>query len=202
MNEFLHSLRAAKDKRFDRTKRNYNNPQYRDGDRRNGKDNWRSNPALMTSIEQIAVSIAESLPNLKSVLESIVDQQKQLVQIRERRATAEEKQAEALSEISCALRALNIAPTVSAAPAQVLNSETAVSAEPESGDAAAVVDSPAGDVVMKRDEVLTLIRSMREKQATFENIARTLQSMGIPTFSGKGEWRGQTVHRLHQKLMG
>ena len=47
-----------------------------------------------------------------------------------------------------------------------------------------------------KDEILSLIRSMREKEATFAAIADHLKERGIPTFSGRGEWHAQTVHRL------
>ncbi len=47
-----------------------------------------------------------------------------------------------------------------------------------------------------KDEILSLIRTMRKKEATFAAIADSLKKMGIPTFSGRGEWHAQTVHRM------
>jgi len=47
-----------------------------------------------------------------------------------------------------------------------------------------------------KDEILSLIRTMRKKKATFSAIADYLKEKGIPTFSGRGEWHAQTVHRL------
>lgn len=47
-----------------------------------------------------------------------------------------------------------------------------------------------------KDEILSLIRSMRKKEATFAAIADYLKEKGIPTFSGRGAWHAQTVHRL------
>lgn len=47
-----------------------------------------------------------------------------------------------------------------------------------------------------KDEVIAIIRSMRESRATFAEIAKALMEKGIPTFSGRGDWHAQTIHRL------
>ena len=47
-----------------------------------------------------------------------------------------------------------------------------------------------------KDEVIAIIRSMREERATYAEIAEVLTEKGIPTFSGRGDWHAQTIHRL------
>ena len=47
-----------------------------------------------------------------------------------------------------------------------------------------------------KDEVIDIIRSMREERATYAEIAEVLTEKGIPTFSGRGDWHAQTIHRL------
>lgn len=47
-----------------------------------------------------------------------------------------------------------------------------------------------------KDDILSIINSMREQGATFSVIAEYLSEKGIPTFSGRGEWHAQTIHRL------
>ena len=47
-----------------------------------------------------------------------------------------------------------------------------------------------------KDDILEIIRMMRNKGATFSVIATYLKDKGIPTFSGRGEWHAQTIHRL------
>ncbi len=47
-----------------------------------------------------------------------------------------------------------------------------------------------------KDEVIEIIRAMREKRSTFAEIAQALMDKGIPTFSGRGDWHAQTIHRL------
>jgi hypothetical protein len=50
--------------------------------------------------------------------------------------------------------------------------------------------------LMGRDQVMDLIYTMRDQGATFDQVAKRLIELGQPTFSGRGEWHAQTVHRL------
>ncbi len=61
--------------------------------------------------------------------------------------------------------------------------------------------SAANDRVelMGRKEIMDIIYSMRDQGATFEQVAKYLTDLGQPTFSGRGEWHAQTVHRLCNK---
>jgi len=59
-----------------------------------------------------------------------------------------------------------------------------------------VVESPPIEGLLPREEVMHIIESMREKGATFDQVATYLVSIHQPTFSGRGEWHAQTVHRL------
>jgi hypothetical protein len=52
-----------------------------------------------------------------------------------------------------------------------------------------------------KDEILETMRTLREKGATFAQIADYLTQKGMPTFSGKGQWHAQTIHRLCRKIM-
>ncbi len=47
-----------------------------------------------------------------------------------------------------------------------------------------------------KEDIFSIIETMREKGATFAIIADYLKEKGIPTFSGRGEWHAQTIHRL------
>lgn len=53
--------------------------------------------------------------------------------------------------------------------------------------------------LMPRDAIMDIIQSMRETGATFDQVAKRLIELGQPTFSGRGEWHAQTVHRLCSK---
>lgn len=53
--------------------------------------------------------------------------------------------------------------------------------------------------LLPREEVMNIIQTMREKGATYDQIAKHLVELGQPTFSGRGEWHAQTIHRLCSK---
>lgn len=54
----------------------------------------------------------------------------------------------------------------------------------------------AADSLLSRDEVLEIINSMRAKGKTFDEVAKHLVSLNQPTFSGRGDWHAQTIHRI------
>jgi len=47
-----------------------------------------------------------------------------------------------------------------------------------------------------KDDIISTINMMRDQGATFATIAQYLRDKGIPTFSGRGQWHAQTIHRL------
>ena len=53
--------------------------------------------------------------------------------------------------------------------------------------------------LLSREAVMDIINSMRAESATFGQIASRLIELGQPTFSGRGEWHAQTIHRLCNK---
>jgi len=52
---------------------------------------------------------------------------------------------------------------------------------------------------MDREQIVRRILEMRADGESYPDIALKLQAEGIPTFSGRGEWRKQTVHKIVQK---
>ena len=59
-------------------------------------------------------------------------------------------------------------------------------------------ESSSGENVelMSREDIMDIINSMREQGATYDQVAKHLIDLGQPTFSGRGEWHAQTIHRL------
>ncbi len=53
--------------------------------------------------------------------------------------------------------------------------------------------------VLSREDAMETIYRMRDQGATFNQIAEYFIEIGQPTFSGKGKWHAQTIHRLMQK---
>ena len=52
---------------------------------------------------------------------------------------------------------------------------------------------------LERDEIMDIIEDMRNEGATFDRVAKHLIELRQPTFSGRGEWHAQTVHRICNK---
>jgi hypothetical protein len=203
MSEFLQNLRAKQNKRYDGNRRQYPNPQYQD--RRNEKDN-RKHQVVTTAVETLSTALVDNLPLIKTILEGISENQKKLADAQDRRARAEERKAAVLEDIfdfakqyigaGMNLSGINtiITTTENSNDMEMLSKETVVESEPQ-------VESENTDLELPgRDEVLAMIGDMREKGSTYDQIAKHLETAGIPTFSRKGQWRGQTVHRLYQKM--
>jgi len=53
--------------------------------------------------------------------------------------------------------------------------------------------------LLSREAVMDIIHTMRTEGATFDQVATRLVKLGQPTFSGRGEWHAQTIHRLCNK---
>ena len=59
--------------------------------------------------------------------------------------------------------------------------------------------APVKKKIIDRKATMDLIHTMREEGATYNEVAVKLVELGHPTFSGRGEWHAQTVHRLCSK---
>jgi hypothetical protein len=53
--------------------------------------------------------------------------------------------------------------------------------------------------LLPREEIMNIIHTMRNQGATYDQVAKRLVELGQPTFSGRGEWHAQTIHRLCSK---
>jgi len=70
----------------------------------------------------------------------------------------------------------------------------------KSGESVGVVAAQSPDnKLLSREAIMDIIYGMREKGATYDDVATQLVSLGQPTFSGRGEWHAQTIHRLCTK---
>lgn len=50
-----------------------------------------------------------------------------------------------------------------------------------------------------REASVKRIKHLRKKKARYKEIADLFNAEGVPTFSGKGKWFAQTIHRLAQE---
>ncbi len=184
MNDFLKSLRAnSKDKRFDRNARkNYSgysgNSQYRG----NEKGNVNSKKNYKRGNEKFKTIIEDNMPHIKKYLQRIADAV-------ERRADAEDLQAQALERIANYFNQF-LNSESSAAPSPAPIKDLTISGKSEEKNKEVSAKNP------DRQTVLDMIFSMRNNSSTYNEIANYLIKKNIPTFSGKGRWHAQTIHRI------
>lgn len=214
MNDFLHSLRNNKDKRFDRNRKSYDSPSYRSNDRMNNSDKRRKGPYRPQQNEQAQAyaAINKLLPTIKTLLESLTEDRKKLIEAEERKATAMEAIASFLKQLSGgATDALPVLESIesfcendacepvgeesSLVPedAEMQADEQGVDTEEEKPAAEAGQQTSMG-----RDELVPMIQALREQGFSYEKIARHFEENQIPTISGRGKWRGQAVSKLCQ----
>ena len=177
MSDFLHNLRTGNMKRFDRPRKNYDNPQYRhQHDRQHNKDrkgNYHKK-----------VHTGDQLQEIKKHLERIA-------QTVENNFKTQEKTAATLERIATALEAAAGMKTAGATPHAEDITQTAAErrTNPET-------DKNPETPALEEDVLLATITEMRNNGVSFEKIATELEKREIPTLSGRGKWRGPAVSKL------
>lgn len=48
-----------------------------------------------------------------------------------------------------------------------------------------------------KQQLLDMIKKLRDENMTYEEVAAHLDKNKVPTFSGRGRWHAQTIHRLY-----
>lgn len=185
MDDFLHNLRKSTERNNER-RRNYNNPQYRGPERRGPRDQRRP--------YHKKTDLQDMLPDVKSILENISAGQKQLVEVTERFADAQERQADVLEGIAILLQRLleddgfvhRFAGPLTYAPEK----EATMASQGRRALRVSAAD---------REAVIDVILNLRKDGLTYKEIAQHLEDEQIPTFSGKGAWHAQTVHKVCKK---
>lgn len=185
MDDFLHRLRTGKDKRYDRSRRNYEPSQYRSVDRQNGADRRKRGGYKQQPSDQANTTISKVLPAVKSLLETIAEEQNRLAQLEERKTEALENIAVYLKKLS-GFEADHADDEIDGKP-----EETAEMSQP------AILENEKD--AMEPGDPLQIIKRLREGEGlSFEKIANYLNGNDIPTPSGRGKWRGQTVSKLYK----
>ena len=220
MDDFLHNLRSGKLKQADRGSRNYNDPQYKNAQRRNLMGR---NKREMDNKESF-----ERLNAIKDVLESLAETQKKMAMAYEARTRAEERKARAMEVLATNLYkmlnpdAKNIdelftfsEPTL---PAQesgpsdsedrqseesvVMVSDERITNEDSSIEAEMEQETSENKKLSENDRlnIVQMTTELREEGHSWEKIARQIAAQGYPTISGKGTWRGVMVKNLLEKV--
>jgi hypothetical protein len=188
MSDFLHKLRNGNeyrngnDVRFKKKKRPYDSGQGKGilYDRRGNKEQRRNPQRSSHYSEQSPAIPAETIIAIKTFLQEISEKQ-------ERLAMAEERKAGALEAIAEFLKNAKEIPFL-------INSE--IQAGKRNAPGRKRRSKKYNDP--NRRKVMDIVASMREKNATYQEIAEKLELENLKTFSGRGKWHAQTVHRLCQ----
>jgi len=184
MSDFIQNFRSGRDKRYDRGRRQYINPQFRDADWRNNNDQKKMGHRKTGGPDQTAA--------IRQLLEGIAKNQ-------ERLAIAEERKAEAIERIADLVKHLAVPkftwPEKDGPEKDGIDQESVPDIEVTAQKA-----KEAGKLnKVDRKVVIDTISDMRKNGSTYGEIAQQLESNQISTFSGKGKWCAQTIHRLHRQ---
>jgi hypothetical protein len=173
MSDFLHNLRTGNMKRFDRPRKNFDNPQYRQHTK-DRKSNY-----------QKKVHTGDQLQDINKHLEGIA-------QTIENNLKTQEKTAAALERIARVLEAATGIKPIDTIVRDDL-------ARQPNGEPQAVLETDDKTPEMgvpSNDSLLATITEMRNGGASFDKIAAELEKRTIPTVSGRGKWRGQAVSKF------
>jgi len=178
MSDFLRNLRSSHKKNPSDPKRNLDGHFYPQNNRRKQQDRRTSTSpgnreSIWDSLQDLLPQVVENSSSLTFQLERMVEQNDLFVEAKIRQ----------YNTIATFFENLN----------KFFNDDFFVKNSDMQAKATA---SYASGTHYTKDDILTIIRTMREKGSTFSIIADYLKDKGIPTFSGRGEWHAQTIHRL------
>ena len=188
MSDFLHKLRNSSEyrngneARFNKKRRQYDTGQGVVYDRRTNTESRRKTPVKGYPQEQAGVQTSEALVIIRDLLQDIADSQERLANAEERKANALEAIAEKLQSEKGV--SLSISGEMTGGHKIVLREKRKRRAKK--------FDDP------NRKRVMQIIDTMRKNNETYQDIADKLEQEGLKTFSGRGKWHAQTVHRLCQ----
>ncbi len=162
--------------------------------------------------DQAITLLAEAVDNIASLVDTLAKNQDFLINAQDRTNEILERQANAIEEIVQFLYvsddtayedkvSMTETPEKEAemdiAPAVAGGEETVTVLKKKKDQPARPLRArSAGDGLLSRDEVMEIVYTMRDNGATYDEVAQHLIKLGQPTFSGRGEWHAQTIHRL------
>ncbi|WP_300462697.1 hypothetical protein [Desulfobacula sp.] len=177
MNDFLKPFRSSHGKNPSDPTPNHDGGYYPQNDRRNYQDR-RSNTSQ--NLESLLINLKDLLPKLVNNTSAVTVSLEKMIAQNELLVEAKIRENNAISFFFDNLNKLF--------------SEDFVFSSSDSKPKATA--SYASGTHYTKDDIITIIGTMRKEGATFATIAAYLKEKGIPTFSGRGEWHAQTIHRL------
>lgn len=186
MDDFLHNLRSGNLKQPDRSRRQYGDSQYKGPQRRTGAERRKREHENGLQVE--------ALTAIKDLLKNILENQKKMAVVLEDRNKAEERKATALEQIAERIDTFSFKSDIDAA--KIAKKAKQDNVQPQKPVPMAIHTKYS----KKIDDAGLLICRLRDEGISYAKIADTLEAKGIPTVSGKGRWRGQSVQRLYLKV--
>jgi len=183
MSDFLKNLRSGQDgqtgrygnKLYGQESHTFPGNEKRIGiDRRSGKRYKQHSNEILTEV------LYELSPAIKAFLESVSENQKRMAETAGIIAAAEGKKAKTLEDLLEFLKSEGLE--------KLLNSR-------ETAEKRKKTRKPIDE---NRKNVMQIIAKLRSKGETFDRIAHYLENEKLPTFSKRGQWHAQTIHRLYQ----
>ncbi|MCG8531109.1 MAG: hypothetical protein MI749_10640 [Desulfovibrionales bacterium] len=176
MNDFLKNLRSSHKKDHPQSKKKSDGQFYVQQDRRNVQD--RRGYQTPPQETQTPPPPPELMPELLENLTRVTELFEKFVNASELHMAASIRQKNAVSNL---IENLN----------QAMEEGAFIREGPPR-----VTTSYASGTHYTKDDILEMIQNLRDQGATFSTIAEYLTEKGIPTFSGRGTWHAQTIHRL------
>jgi len=179
MSDFLRNLRSSHKKEAPLPRKNTDGNYYPKTERRTISD--RRNVTDFDTIDTLAQHLGDALPEILENMTTLAEQVEKIAATNELTAESKVRQHNAVADFFNNLNKM-----------LTENTENNTSKDhPQE-----ITTSYASGTHYTKDDILSIIRNMRDQGATFSIIADYLKEKGMPTFSGKGEWHAQTIHRL------
>lgn len=188
MDDFLHKLRNSRNKpNYDRNRRPTDAFPYRGSERKKNRGRKSSAPAAAN---------ADYLPAVKKALDALIDNQKEMIDLANARLDVERHKTGLMAKVLERLD--DLLDSSHTRQVDVQTQPGALRQEPAArADAAPEAGRPAK---ADRKKVIAIIQGLRKEGKSYESIAQHLETENIPTLSGRGRWRSQSIHRLYKEL--
>ncbi len=195
MNDFLKKIRQSQKQSRQRqsgiTRKSYDTQNSSLKERRKIMDRRASITQMEADTDTFAEFIRESMPMIRENLAQIASSMERIADIKE---IISKERVKEHREIGLFFENLNTILVQQIIPSMDKYTESVK----EKFSTNKAFNSFGLDGKNTKKDVLEIIKEMRENGSTFAAIADYLKEQGIPTFSGRGEWHAQTIHRLYK----
>ena len=186
MNDFLRNLRSSHKKETPPPRKSMDSHYYPQPDRRTAMDR-RTVPPQVPQPPQHSGKTGDNInQSMGEILPMVLDNTTALMEQVEKMATINEMMMESRIRKNNA-----VADFFEGLSNMLQNTDPDMMPPPPK-----TTTSYASGTHYTKDDILSIIQNMRDQGTTFSIIADSLREKGIPTFSGRGEWHAQTIHRL------